>query len=213
MGYNKPYINTQMETKTKFIFFDFDGVIADSFAAAFAVNKMIFPSSTEDDYRKRFEGNINENPSDVALQEQPKAGVDFFKEYALLLPKCPMFDSIEDVIKKLAESYTLIIVSSTTSDLIKEYLKLHQLDHCFKEIMGNDIHKSKITKIEIALSKYGMAEADCLFITDTLGDIKEAHHVGIKTIAVTWGYQAKQTLEIGQPSVIVDTPAELLHVI
>jgi phosphoglycolate phosphatase len=117
---------------------------------------------------------------------------------------------MQDVVKKLAESYTLIIVSSTTSDLIKEYLKSRELDNYFTEIMGNDIHKSKITKIEMALSKYGMSKDDCVFITDTLGDIKEAHHVGIKAIAVTWGYQAKETLELGQPSMVVDTPTELL---
>jgi HAD superfamily hydrolase (TIGR01549 family) len=197
-----------MENEKKFIFFDFDGVIADSFSAAFAVNKMIFPTSTEDDYRKRFEGNINEAAS---LKDEPKTDVDFFTEYTLLLPKCPIFEGMEEVVKKLAASHTLIIVSSTISDLIKEYLKSHQLDNYFTEVMGNDIHKSKITKIEMALSKYGMSEDDCLFITDTLGDIKEAHHVGIKAIAVTWGYQSRQTLELGQPSAIVDTPAELLE--
>jgi len=46
-------------TKDKFILFDFDGVIADSFSAAFAVNKKVFPSITEQEYRDRFLGNIN----------------------------------------------------------------------------------------------------------------------------------------------------------
>ncbi len=39
----------------KIVFFDFDGVLADSFDAAFTVNKMIHPLITEDIYRKRFE--------------------------------------------------------------------------------------------------------------------------------------------------------------
>jgi beta-phosphoglucomutase-like phosphatase (HAD superfamily) len=64
-----------MEGKKKFIFFDFDGVIADSFSAAYAVNKMIFPSDTEDSYRKRFEGNINEA---VSHKDEPRANIDFF---------------------------------------------------------------------------------------------------------------------------------------
>ena len=32
-----------------------------------------------------------------------------------------------------------------------------------------------------------MKEADMLFVTDTLGDIREADIAGIPTVAVTWG--------------------------
>ena len=46
--------------KTRYILFDFDGVIADSYAPAFEVQKMICPHLTEEVYRKRFEGNIND---------------------------------------------------------------------------------------------------------------------------------------------------------
>ena len=42
------------------IFFDFDGVVADSFSAAFAVSKMLHPHLEKADYVSRFDGNINE---------------------------------------------------------------------------------------------------------------------------------------------------------
>ena len=48
------------------------------------------------------------------------------------------------------------------------------------------------------------------FITDTLGDIKEANKVGIESIGITWGYQDKAKLQKGNPKKIVDTPTELL---
>jgi phosphoglycolate phosphatase-like HAD superfamily hydrolase len=35
--------------------------------------------------------------------------------------------------------------------------------------------------------KYGVDSGDMIFITDTLGDIREADHEGVPTIAVTWG--------------------------
>jgi phosphoglycolate phosphatase-like HAD superfamily hydrolase len=76
--------------------------------------------------------------------------------------------------------------------------------------MGNDVHKSKIAKIEMALDKYRIDANDCLFITDTLGDIKEAHHMKVPTVAVTWGYQSIETLAKGNPSRIVNTSQKLL---
>ncbi|HVO28755.1 MAG TPA: HAD hydrolase-like protein [Candidatus Paceibacterota bacterium] len=174
-----------MKNKRKLIFFDFDGVIADSFSAAFGVNKMMSPSVSEDDYRKRFDGNINESAANVPAKEEPRTDIDFFREYRPLLLKSRIFPDVPEVIKKLAGEFTLVIVSSTITNLIAEYLELHDIEQCFSEIMGNDVHTSKIKKIEMAMEKYEIASGDCWFVTDTLGDIKEAHHAGVKTIAVT----------------------------
>ena len=34
--------------------------------------------------------------------------------------------------------------------------------------------------------EYGISENECVFITDTIGDIKEAKHLNIPCIAVNW---------------------------
>jgi phosphoglycolate phosphatase len=196
----------------KIVFFDFDGVLADSFGAAFTVNKMIHPLITEDIYRKRFEGNINENLKEEEVKKVHRDNVDFFAEYEPRLLACDVFPGMKEVIEAWAKDRTLIIVSSTNTDLIKKFLSLNHLDHYFTEIMGNDVHKSKITKIEMTFDKYGIGAEDCLFITDTLGDIKEAHHMKVPTVAVTWGYQSIETLKKGAPPRIVNTPQELLSV-
>ena len=197
----------------KILFFDFDGVIVDSFDAALEVHKMIRPLTTAEIYRKRFEGNINESFNDEDTAEIYNKDIDFTTEYIPRLLKCPLFPGMIDVVKAVAQQSKLIIVSSTDTVPIKKFLTLHGIDSCFEEVMGNDIHKGKIAKIEMALGKYGVAVADCLFITDTLGDIKEAHHVGVPTIAVSWGYQPRETLEKGNPSRIVETSEELLEAI
>jgi phosphoglycolate phosphatase-like HAD superfamily hydrolase len=198
--------------KSKIVFFDFDGVIADSFDVGFEVRKMINPLTTQDTYRRLFDGNINDSVSDVEFQKIHNPDIDFFAEYEPRLMKSPIFPGMKDVIKVTAEKNLLIIVSSTTTDMIKKFLAMHDVDSCFDEIMGNDVHKSKIAKIEMALNKYKVGASDCLFVTDTLGDVKEARHMMVPTIAVTWGYQSKATLEKGSPSYIVDTPQELMDV-
>lgn len=172
---------------------------------------MIHPFLDTEAYRKRFEGNINESVETHVL-EGYRPDVDFFTEYKPRLLKSALFKGMDGIIEHLAETTMLVIISSTTTDLIKKFLALHKLDHFFKEILGNDVHESKIKKIEMIIEKYNVDPEKSFFITDTLGDIKEAHHFGIKTVAVSWGYQSKETLQRGKPFVVVDSPEELVGV-
>ena len=199
--------------KTKYILFDFDGVIADSFAVAFEVNNMICPHVTHDDYRRAFEGNVNDWKEPFHTDDC-RRDLDFFKEYVPKMKKeVKVFDGMLEVIENLSRNYTLIIISSTVTSPIKEFMIWHNKTQCFAEIMGNDVHKSKAEKIKMVFSKYKINNQQCLFITDTLGDIKEASHMGVDTIAVTWGFHNEITLAKGNPLAMVKGPDELVGAI
>ena len=203
--------NNPQENK-KFILFDFDGVIADSFAPAFEVNKVIHPRVTEDDYRKLFEGNINER--EYATEKHTnecRHDIDFFKEYIpKMKERVTVVPEMEKVISKLAESYTLIIVSSTITSPIQEFMGKYNLARYFNEIMGNDVHTSKVEKIKMIFSKYKISPEKCVFITDTLGDMREAQKTKVGTIGVSWGFHKIETLLFGKPFRIANKPSDLL---
>jgi phosphoglycolate phosphatase-like HAD superfamily hydrolase len=193
----------------KIVLFDFDGVIADSFQAAFAVHKMISPHIVEDDYRGWFEGNIN-NWRETADPGTHRSDIDFFTEY---LPKMKnevkMVPGILEIIKNLSRSYALIIVSSTITSPIREFMEQHEAAQYFTEIMGNDVHQSKVEKMKMVFAKYKVSPEQCVFITDTLGDLKEASEAKVDAIGVSWGFQNKETLLKGNPLYIVEKPEEL----
>ncbi|MBU1557929.1 hypothetical protein KKC45_03125 [Patescibacteria group bacterium] len=48
-----------------------------------------------------------------------------------------------------------------------------------------------------------------MFITDTLGDIREASEMDIKSIGVTWGFHNRETLKRGNPFNIAEKPEDL----
>lgn len=54
---------------------------------------------------------------------------------------------------------------------------------------------------------------ECIFITDTLGDILEANEVGIGTIAVDFGYHERKRLEKGNPLKIISKFEELIETV
>ena len=204
------HYNTLM--KNKYLLFDFDGVIADTFIPAFEINKVICPHITEDEYRKRFEGNINDW-KDLASKhdENCRHDIDFFAEYKNKIKDgIKIFPGMKNVVEILVKEYTLILISSTITVLIQEILEINNLSQFFKEVMGNDVHKSKIEKIKMVFSKYNINSDNCLFITDTLGDIRESTKVEVGSIGVSWGFNETKTLIEGKPFRIVNTPEELL---
>ena len=194
----------------KFVLFDFDGVIADSFALGYDVARIVHHEAnlTPDDYREWFEGNVYES-----IKKKVPGGPRDEAYFAEFAPRAKnevgLIEGVVDVVAKLHESYTLIIISSTISHSIQDFLDRHTLGHYFSDVMGSDVHRSKVEKIRMVFEKYDTAADQCVFITDTLGDMREAKEHGIGAIGVPWGWHTHATLEKGIPFRIVDTPAEL----
>ena len=196
--------------RDRFIFFDFDGVIADSFAVALDVHKIICPDMTEDDYRKMFEGNVNDWESAVSHNENCRHDIDWFATYVpRMTNEVRPIEGIGSVIAELAKLYQLIIISSTITSPIHEFMQKFDLAHHFVEIMGNDVHASKVEKIKMVFAKYGTSPERCVFITDTLGDMKEATQAGVGSIVVSWGFNKLGILAKGDPFRIVHQPHEI----
>lgn len=198
-----------------FILFDFDGVIADSFRPAFEIQKIICPHLTEDIYRRRFERNINDWEEPINIHtEECRHDIDFFTEYIPRMKnEVQLVPGIKEVIIELEKNYTLIVISSTITSPIQEFLEGHDLANHFAQIMGNDVHTSKVEKMKMVFEKYGAEAKDCVFITDTLGDMHEAEKMNVGAIGITWGFHTPETLQKGKPFRLVEKPARLLTAI
>ena len=194
----------------QYILFDFDGVIADTFKAGYETARAICPHTTENDYRRRFEVNINSWQENNEHTAECRLNANFAEEYLPNMIKyAKIFPEMKDVVAELSKNYSLIIVSSTTTEQIKNFLAKYELENHFTEIMGNDVHHSKIEKVKLVFSKYKTDSKNCVFITDTLGDIIEAKHNNISAICVSWGFNKKETLLRGLPFRIVDKASDL----
>ncbi len=202
--------------KTKFILFDFDGVILDSNAM---VRRHVFSHWGDDDeaQKKTHEGNVWKGKGEVVPvtldSEQEKISASFFFNYRNDMKECVVFDGMREVVASLAERYTLYIVSSTISDIIREYLEHCGMTNFFTDIYGVDIAISKSTKIAMIMEREKVDPRDCIMITDSLGDVREAEHVGVASIGVTWGVHNRESFEKGKTFRICDNPTELLATI
>ncbi|MDP3880627.1 MAG: HAD family hydrolase [bacterium] len=200
-----------MDTK-KLVLFDFDGVIVDTFEMCFEVGQIVLPGIERERYRSMFDGNIYEAVEDydgVVNRDDKK----YFQNYLHKLLELAPVEGIEGELEKLSSKYPLIIVTSSMGASVQEYLQKFSLEKHFFGINGFDKGASKIKKILSALQEYKVRPKDAVFITDTLGDMREAEHVGVPCIGVTWGFQRRENLEKGGPDAIVSDVENLAEVV
>ena len=206
-----------MNKEVKLILLDFDGVLVDSLQLAYEITATLSESPLSlDEYLSYFHGNVYKK---TARDEQAQTTVSgdhpFFRQYGPKLLNPNPVPGILDLLEYLHINgpAKMAIVTSTVTEPVATWLKKYALDSYFTQIYGADVHKSKIVKMNMALDTYGVEAGEALFVTDTLGDIREANSVGIPAIGVTWGFHPKETLETGEPQHIVDTPEELIRTI
>lgn len=199
--------------KRKFVLFDFDGVIADSFSVCMKTARNLCVHITEEQYRAAFEGNVYEKHAEMMSSDhglECHHDSDWFEVYIPMLEAEGMLVlGIREVIEELAHEYTLIVISSSVNSPIQGFLEKHHIGRYFSEILGADIHPQKLKKILMVFERYKTSAEECVFLTDTLGDIQEASAAGVGAIGVTWGFHTRATLEKGVPSCIVDTPESI----
>lgn len=198
----------------RIILFDFDGVIADSFAAAFGTAQKHCMHQTEETYRELFEGNIYRSYDDMIGAEADHSkcnhAIDWWATFSSLFDDNKgLFEEMDVIVKKLAAEYRLVIISSSVHAVIEPFLQTHGLANCFADIYDADTHRSKSEKIGMVFEKYGIGPNDCVMITDSKGDILEAREKEVNAIAVTWGFNSYDVLLSGDPWRIVRLPSEL----
>lgn len=200
-----------MQDDRRFVFFDFDGVISDSHAIAFEIAQKVCVHMTMEKHRRHFEGNINDwKLADELDHSACDHDADWWGLYLPRFAGVHPFPGSIRAVQDLGEKYRLAIISSTVSSPIMEFLKKYDAAHYFSDVMGNDVHPSKVAKMNMLFERYSLSPEHCVFITDTLGDMREAEHVNVGTIGVSWGYHEKERLAKGNPFRIVDHPQELV---
>ena len=192
------------------VLFDFDGVLVDSFEMSYQVALKFDPGLTREQQREFFNGNVYEeverSTGKSITEEDDRA---FYKEYIPQLMDLSPIQDISRVLGELKNIYTLVVISSTISSPIAEYLSKYDLARYFDEIMGGELDRSKVVKIKMTLKKYNITPKQAVFVTDTLGDMREATKCGVPSIGVIWGFHEKERLQKGNPVAVVETPQAL----
>ncbi len=194
----------------KDIILDFDGVIADTFELhRKKVGEFTGNYFSKNEFRDLHNGNIfknkNNNLKNVNWDEYQK-----YISYDLINSK--LFDDFKKNLGEFRKN-RIFIISSGSSRNILFFLKNNKIDDFFVDILGLEFSKSKILKFKYLFKKYKIKKSNCFFVTDTLGDLLEANSVGVKTIAVNFGFNDEKTLKNGRPLSVVSSFKDFFNLI
>lgn len=205
-----------MNEKYKVIVLDFDGVLVDSLKMSYDLMTENIPELSFDEYRNLFNKNIYHSLATLQ-KDSMEDKLHFFKNKFLsekerLIEGCDLANGMQNLLINIKRSgYFIAINSSSSEKTIKKYLEINHLNDVVDAVYGIDTSSSKIEKFSYIFVRFGVSPNECLFITDTIGDVLEANRSGVDTLAVTWGLHKKENF-VGAPIVATaDSPEELLQ--
>ena len=201
------------------IIFDFDGTIADSFAVVVAIiheltnrSELVTPEEIVKLRHMRL--------LDVAkAQKVPKWRIPFLllrgrRMMAKKLNEVKVFGGMADTIKWAhADGHQLFIMSSNSTSNVQEFLHQHKLGKYFVKVYGGVGLLSKAKALRRILKVNQLDANSTIYIGDEPRDIQACAEVGIKCIAVTWGFNAEQLLKNHKPYALARTPEQLLSLL
>lgn len=203
------------------ICFDFDGVIVDSFSRLldFAREVQKTLGSGRQPVREDFTRIKNLTFEDVGraigIDERSIEvfAAEMFARQQSSTTVAPMVSGMTTLFQEVVRFASIYIVSSGAQSEIERALKEYKLDTCVTGIFHGEMNGTKADKILVALSKEHAATDDGFMVGDARSDISAGQKAGVRTVAVTWGYQDRDVLIEEQPDFIVDTTDELLEVL
>jgi phosphoglycolate phosphatase len=207
------------QDRRELVMFDFDGVIVDSldvFSAAFsdACAAAGVPGfTTPDELLAVMEDNFYAGMRARGVDDARVAEVLRRLGEALIRARhwLKPFPLVPEVLEDLADARTVVIVTSSPTDVVEGWLRTHEV-HGVAEVAGAETARSKVEKIHTLLARFPGQEV-YWYVGDTAGDIREAREAGVTPVGVAWGWHDPELLVEAGAERIAASPAELLGIV
>jgi phosphoglycolate phosphatase len=179
--------------KYKVIIFDLDGVLYDSPKMVNDLFLYTYPTMTQEMMNEILCGNFHEELDKFKLTNKPREETIQEKESRLKMYQekkrtLPLYDGMQKLLEFLFEKgYILTINTSALEKNCVPLLEYAGIAKLFDYIATKETAVSKVEKFRIIMKKYSVTPEETVFVTDTLGDVREADIAKVPTIAVTWG--------------------------
>ena len=186
--------------KKKVIVFDIDGVILDSIDLVRQDLLLRRPTMTEEEFKEIFLENFwtgllkfKEKFSIKELSQEERSERE--AQRLLVRHEIQIFDGMKEALESLAKRYILVVNSSGYKEHIEIPLKASGVLGFFDFVASKEVSQDKIEKFKFILDKYKVTQSEVLFVTDTIGDVRDSDRAGIDSIAVTWGVHDRNDFE------------------
>jgi phosphoglycolate phosphatase len=215
------------------VLFDLDGTLVQTRAASWELfeetnRRFGLGVDTRDRFFTMFENNFYAALSELCPDPAKFAEVRaHFLDLLRTRYRPPFIPGMADVVRSLADRFTLVVISSNTIETIRGILTRAGLAHCFAHVFAGDVEPDKAASMRrfIADSGYKIGRRcapaydegavtsedrdDVVLVTDTVGDVREAAVAGVRAIGVAWGMHRESDLREAGAERVALWPQEL----
>lgn len=197
------------------IIFDFDGTIADSLIVALQilyelVHRQPLPAEDISDLRAKSTLHLL-RVLHIPIWKTIGLAPKLRRRLNFAAPSVAPIDGIEKVIRELAATHRLFIVSAGDQPGIQAFLSRHNLTDCFEGVYGDAAAWHKSPMLRRLVRRAGLEAATTWYVGDRSWDVRAARAAGMRAAAVTWGFNNVHVLQRAHPDALVFNPDELLE--
>lgn len=197
------------------LIFDFDGTIVDSGPLIYKHLAAYAPECNMS-WNELRELPSNEVVSTLGIKklDLPKLIVQIRADFKKHLKEQPIAPGMYDALVTLKErGFKLRIVSSNSEENVRAFLSNQGLGEAFENVTSFFTIFGKASGIRKLLSEEGLSASDSIYIGDETRDIQAAEKAGIKSLAVTWGYNSEKPLAEYRPTFMAKSPNEMVDLL
>lgn len=204
----------------KLILFDFDGTLADSFAATLSVANSLAATYGYPQLDIRQAESLRSlgareviRQTKIPVRRLPCWIRRMKMELRLKIPEMKPPPGLEEALQTLRQAeHQLGIVTSNSLENLRLFLVQHDWNSWFDYLETGSTLFGKGRLIKRVLDRSGFSAAETFYVGDEERDIEAARSAGVQAVAVSWGYSQRSLLARGHPDHLVDTPAELTNI-
>jgi phosphoglycolate phosphatase len=206
-----------MSSQIMFVF-DFDGVLADSSALCLDLLRWVhadfgLPRPIPDDLWHRLDDisfPAMARYLGVPAGQQAKYLRRIFERMVDEAYRPELFDGVDGVLRALAQEGPVAILSASPAAVIEMALDRAGLSASVAGIRDGRDPASKTAKLPGLLDQFGASPSQAVMVGDATSDIRAGQANGMRTAAVTWGWQRRDLLAAAGPDWIFTRVETLL---
>jgi phosphoglycolate phosphatase-like HAD superfamily hydrolase len=200
------------------IIFDFDGTIADSFdyvADFMATERGIPELSTSQRHDLRSLSMIGmARRLGFHWWQLPMLFFKGRRQMSQSIKKLNSFRGMPELIRKLnAEGHELFVLSNNSVRNVRTFLHKHKIHEYFLQIYGSVGFLGKGSALRQLLKEQNLEVEHAVYVGDELRDVEAAQSIGLRAVAVSWGFASRQNLVDAKPTGLADNVDELMRIL
>ncbi|NES18817.1 MAG: HAD hydrolase-like protein [Symploca sp. SIO3E6] len=211
---------------SQWIVFDFDGTIADTLETVIQISYRI---AREFGYESICQFDV-EQVRHLSFRERLQLiGFSFWKLPFFIrkvnnslkseIQELKPFHGIKEVIVELKKrGYKVGIITGNSKENVTQFALANEMEHLFDclysaTLFGPATLFGKDKVIRKLLRKEAIEPQQLVYVGDETGDIEAAQKTGVKSIAVSWGFNTPHALAAQNPDYLIQQPQEILDIL